>query len=85
MVKATQAYFLKEKSGVALPNGVFLQVYTPASKDIKSYSSFPSSISNTAINGYKFYPEDELPDDLKGVYFEILNKGSLQESILHAE
>lgn len=83
--KITHSFFLKSKSGVELTNGDYLQTYTPASIDISGYVAFPKPVSETAINGYRFYPENELPEELKGVYLEVYNKDNHQSSIIHAE
>ena len=79
-----KTYYEKSKSGVYLPNEVFLQTYTPAPKDIKEYTVFPKPLNADAISGYKFYLENELPEELKGVYFDVYNKYNSQSSIIHA-
>lgn len=81
----THSLFMKSKSGVELPNGDYLQTYTPASIDISGYIAFPKPVNETAIKGYRFYPENDLPEELKGVYLEVYNKDDHKYSIIHAE
>ena len=52
---------------VSMSNGEYLQVYTPSSKDIKTYNTFPNPVGTKGDRS--FYRETSLPADLRGVYF----------------
>ena len=73
------------KYGVRLKNGNFIEVKTPSTKNIGNYENFPSPVSNEAVNGYKFYHEYALPEELRGVYFEKWNRQEDKFSIMHAQ
>ena len=78
-------YFEKDQYRVELKNGDILQVKEPASKDINEYSSFPSPVNAEPIGNqkYSFYRESELPEELRGVYFEYWDKSKDQTTAIH--
>lgn len=57
---------------VHLQNGNSLQVYTPTSRDIQTYDSFPKPIAKDNVN--KYYLLNRLPDNLRGIYFTLFDK-----------
>ena len=78
-------YYQKGRSGVELPNGNFLQIFTPESRDIRDYPDFPKPVNDTPINGYQFFRESELPDELKGVYFEVWEMDKGEAYVYHSQ
>ena len=73
-----------EQYKVYLKNGELLQVKNPTSKDILSYGSFPPPVNEQAICNINIYKESELPDELRGVYFELLDGKSNTVTPIHA-
>ncbi len=67
---------------VQLSDSSFLQIYIPKSKEIGSYKRFPKSVGKK--DDYTFYKEEELPDELRGVYFSYTNKEGKSE-IIHSK
>lgn len=57
---------------VEMSSGLKLQVSTPSVKDVKSYNSFPRSVGESGSSS--FYREDQLPEELRGVYFNYEGK-----------
>ena len=80
-----ELYYQKARFGVELSNGNYLQIYIPESKDIGTYPNFPEPVNGSPINGYQFYLESELPEELKGVYFEVWEKYNGQVKIEHCK
>lgn len=66
---------------VCMSDGSYLQVYTPESKDIKSFRTFPQSLG--VKDDRSFYREDSLPEELKGVYFAYTDAYG-QSEIIHS-
>lgn len=79
-------YFEKEQYRVELRNGDILQVKEPTSKNINDFGSFPLPVNPEPIGGqkYNFYRESELPEELKGLYFEYYDKLSNKTTQIHA-
>lgn len=76
-------YYYKGRYRVDLSNGNTLQVKTTPSRNIKEYPFFPKPIKNQTVNHHLFYLEKNLPDDLRGVYFEYWNSKNNQVRIVH--
>lgn len=64
---------------VRMNNGTFLNVRTPKAKDIRAYSHFPKAVGMR--NNYVFYPMDQLPEELQGIYFNYQSSESKSEMI----
>jgi len=77
-------YFEKEQYRVEKKTGDILQVKEPTSKNIKDYNSFPLPVNDEPILNYDFYRESELPEDLRGVYFEYRDKLLGKTKLVHA-
>lgn len=77
-------YFDKSNYRVELNNGDVLQVSTPEAKDISLYHDFPKPVNDAPINGYNFYWESSVPDDLRGVYFNYFDHITKQTKRIHA-
>lgn len=79
-------YYEKKRSRVELSNGSILQVKNPSSKMVSSYEWFPSPVNERPIgkSNYDFYLEQNLPEELQGVYFSLYNTSSKTESVFHA-
>lgn len=77
-------YFDKEQYRVELRNGDILQVKEPKSKNIKDYNFFPLPVNSEPILNYNFYREAELPEDLRGIYFEQWTKSDNKMIQIHA-
>lgn len=67
---------------VEMRNGDILYVRTPTAKDINTYSSFPIAVGER--NGYTYYPVEQLPSELQGVYFNRQGRDGKSKKI-HAE
>lgn len=80
-------YFEKKRNRVELKDGDILQVKNPSSKEVSSYESFPIAVNSKPIgkSNFNFYWEQEVPEELKGVYFSLYNTSSKTESDFHAE
>lgn len=65
---------------VVLESGEELQVVTPTAKDVNSYSSFPTAVSQ--IDSKCYYYMDSVPDELQGVYLKFQNDSNT--SVIHA-
>ncbi len=79
------SFFRKDRYRVDLNNGDILQVYTPAAKDIDQYMYFPPRVNKqTTSDGRDFYYESELPDSLRGVYFDLYNHSTHHTKRIHA-
>jgi len=76
-------YVFTDRYGVELNDSEVLQVKIPVSKDIRVYRHFPAPVSCRSIKGYKFYHENELPDELRGVYFKLWDKRERKAIELH--
>ncbi len=62
-------YFTVGSRMLRLRNGNILQVATPASKEVRNYSSFPEPVYRDTIMKMNYYLETQLPEDLQGMYF----------------
>ena len=62
-------YFTVGSRMLRLRNGNILQVATPASKEVRGYSSFPEPIYRDTTMKMNYYLETQLPEDLQGMYF----------------
>lgn len=80
-------YFEKKRNRVELSDGNVLQVKNPSSKNVSNYESFPKSVNVEPIgkSKYNFYYEEELPEELQGVYFSYYDTDKKSESVFHAE
>lgn len=67
---------------VQLKDGGFLEVYTPAAKDITTIKKLPKAISKKGKES--FYKVDDLPEELQGVYFAYTNANGDAE-IIHSK
>lgn len=67
---------------IRMKNGVKLQVRTPTAKDIKTYNKFPEPVGKR--KNYTYYKEDQMPEELRGVYFVHTDKDNRTSSI-HAQ
>ncbi len=83
-IMTTEELFFKEGYSVELRNGHLLQLNNPASKDITTYNSFPNPVNEKPIVGTNFYLESELPEDLKGVYFNKWNEKRDKSELIHS-
>lgn len=79
-------YYEKKRNRVEFDNGDVLQVKNPSSKEVSSYFDFPSPVNPQPIGkqNYLFYYENELPNELRGVYLSLYNASSGVESVIHA-
>ena len=79
-------YFDKDQYRVELRNGDILQVKEPTSKDINDFTTFPSPVNSEPIGSqkYSFYHESELPEELRGVYFEYWKRSNNTKNLIHA-
>lgn len=66
---------------VKMREGDELHVYTPKTKAISDYKSFPHVVAKEGNNSYFFM--NDLPDELKGVYFRYQDKHSVKT--IHAQ
>ncbi len=64
---------------VYLKDGSYLEVNTPASQDIKSFSNFPQPIG--IVGNTSFYLMDSLPDILQGVFLYYRTADNKSENI----
>lgn len=67
---------------VEMRDGRKLVIRTPASKDIRTFITFPHPVYK--IGSYVFYPSDSLPEELQGVYLTCYQAGHKAENI-HAK
>ncbi len=73
-----KSYFALANRSFYLHDGSILQLYTPESKDIHSYQSFPNPIKSDKSLKMDFFLESELPEDLQGMYLKVRdNKGKV--------
>ncbi len=77
-------YFRKGARRVELNDGIVLQEVDPTPKDISLYSQFPKPINTEPIEGYSFYLESEIPNELGGVYLEYWDKARNYSDTIHA-
>lgn len=68
-------------SNIIMSNNVKLQVKTPESKYIKTYTEFPQSVGRNG--SYSYYKEEQLPEDLRGVYFNY-SRPRADSKVVHA-
>lgn len=80
-----QKYFIRGGMSVQLNNGDVIQIFTPVSKDISQYSSFPEPLYNDSSLRMKFYLEKDLPDDLKGMYLSVRDGRTKESMRIHGE
>lgn len=59
---------LRGVNQIRLKDGRIFKILTPASKDIKQYKNFPQQVGKDGR--MTFYREDNLPEELRGVYIE---------------
>ena len=76
-------FFPRKRNRVEFTSGDFLQVHNPIAKNISQYKVFPSPAYPESINGYVFYYESEVPEDLKGVYLEYWKNDIKDTIVLH--
>ena len=67
---------------VQFNQGGLLQINTPKSRDINSYSTFPSTVGTKGA--YEFYYHNSLPEELQGVYLSYIDKNKSINNI-HAK
>lgn len=79
-----RGYFIRGSRRYEFPNGNVLEVIDRKPKDVNSYTSFPDPVNTEPINGYNFYYENELPEDLRGVYFVLWDKNSNVRDTIHS-
>ena len=77
-------FFHKEPRRVEYENGDILQVKDPVVKNINRYSEFPKPVNNQRIDGYDFFLESEVPEELQGVYIELWSKQENKSIIYHS-
>lgn len=80
-----QNYFPIEHHRVDLLDGNVLQIETPKSQGTNSYTEFPVPVNNYPIDGYDFYYEAELPEDLRGVYLTLWNRNTNHAKQIHGK
>ena len=77
-------YFYRVTHRFEYENGNVFQVKTPAAKDVRNYLEFPKPVNKSTISRYDFYHEAELPEELRGVYFELWDRQHNKTSLIHA-
>lgn len=80
-----EKYFIKGDMSLTLRNGDVLQIVTPKSKEINQYSSFPKPVFNDSHLKMKYYLEKNLPDDLRGVFFNKRDGKTKSNKGIHGE
>lgn len=79
------SYFTLNNKSFHLNNGDVIQLYTPQSKDIRSYDKFPKYVYSDSLSKINYYLESELPDDLRGMYLTTLDGKTGKTKRIHAE
>lgn len=69
---------------VELRNGDIIQVKDIAAKPVNSYTSFPNPVNPSSIANTFFYLEEEVPNDLQGVYLQKWHKSNNQTENIHS-
>lgn len=77
-------YYHKDNMYVELKDGDILQFSYCESRDTKNYVNIPSPVNKQPIGDRWFYKESDLPDELRGVYFEYWNKQTGKTTSLHS-
>ena len=77
-------YYHKDNMHVELADGNILQFIYCDSKDTKQYEGMPMSVNANPVSDRWFYKESELPEELRGVYFECWNKQTGNTSVIHS-
>lgn len=69
-------------SNIKMTNNIQLQVKTPESKKIRDYTKFPKAVGRNG--SYSFFREEQLPEELRGVYLNYVNANGVSRAI-HAK
>ena len=64
-----------------MEDGSILQIMIPKPKDINNYPNFPKSVGKSGE--YSFYPMEQLPEDLQGVYLNLWDN-KRKSKVIHA-
>ena len=83
-VPLERSVFSRGRRRLEYPNGNVLQQRTPAAMDVNSFDHFPKRVNEETINGFDFYPEKDLPEDLRGIYLMLWDNNNRQISYIHA-
>lgn len=77
-------YFQKAGHRVDMRNGDVLHIST-RSKNIKQFKNFPKPINKMPINNHFFYREEDLPEELRGVYLYHRDSKRQSSKPIHGE
>ena len=75
--------FSRGRRRLEYPNGNVLRQSTPTAVHLSNYPAFPKPVCEESINERLFYFEKDLPDDLRGMYFTLWDKGSGKAVFFH--